>query len=249
MGTTKLTRKEISADPIHDALIETVDYLRAHAKIIGLVGAGVLLVVLGAYFGLRYLDARDTAGQQELAKGMDYYHGTVDAATAKDDPYSAGPTPVFRSEEAKYRAAAAIFGPVSTRFGNSKIGVMARYYLGLCQKQLGQKNEAIATLEAVGNTTADRTVGYLAKNVLAGYYVETGDAKKGLDLLQSMQKDPQCDLPREGLLIDISRAYLAMGKREDAVKTLEEAQASGAGSMLQSLVFQELGRIQGGTAK
>ncbi len=249
MSTTKLTRKEISADPIHDALIGTVDFLRANAKIITLAGAGVLLVLLGAYFGLRYLDARDTSAQQELAKGMDYYHGTVDPVNAKDDPMASGTTPVFRAEEAKYRAASAIFGSLASRYGTSKTGVMARYYLGLCQKQLGQKSEAIATLEAVGNNTTDRTVGYLAKKVLASYHVESGDAKKGLDILQAMLKDSQCDLPKEDLSIDVSRTYLAMGKREEALKTLEEAQASGAGGMLQSLVFQEMSRLQGGSGK
>ena len=249
MGTTKLTRKEISADPIHDALISTVDFLREHAGAIGLACAGFLLVVLGAYFGLRYLDTRDTGAQLELAKGMDYYHAQVDPVNAKDDPFASGPMPVFRSEEAKFRAASTIFSSLASRYGTSKTGVMARYYLGLCQKQLGQKSEAVAALEAVGNNTSDRTVGFLAKKVLASYYVESGDAKKGLDILQTMLKDPQCDLPREDLLIDVSRTYMAMGKREEALKTLEEAQASGAGGMLQSQVFQELSHIQTGSGK
>lgn len=249
MGTTKLTRKEISADPIHDALIRTVDFLRAHAGMLSLAGGAVLLALLGIYFGLRYLDARDISAQQELAKGMDYYHATVDPVNAKDDPNASGLGPVFRSEEAKFRAASSVFSALASRSGSSKTTVMARYYLGLCQKQLGQKNEAVATLEAVGNNTSDRTVGYLAKKALSSYYVESGDPQKGLDILQAMLKDPQCDLPREALLIDISRAYTAMGKRDEAVKTLEEAQASGAGGMLQSQVFQELSRLQGGAGK
>jgi tetratricopeptide (TPR) repeat protein len=249
VSTTKLTRKEIAADPIHDALINTVDVLRSRAKIIALSGAGLALVLLGIYFGLQYLETRDNAAQEELGKGMDYYHGTVDAANAKDDPFASGPTPVFRSEEAKYRAASAVFSAVAARHGSSKIGVIARYYLGLCQKQLGQKSEAIASLEAVGINTADRTVGYLARKVLSTYYVETGDAKKGLDILQGMLKDPQCDLPKEDLLIDISRAYTAQGKGAEALKSLEEAQATGMGGMLQSQVFQELSRIQGSSGK
>jgi predicted negative regulator of RcsB-dependent stress response len=249
VGTTKLTRKEISADPIHDALVNTVDFLRAHATVLTVAAAGVLVVLLGTYFGLRYLDTRDITTQKELAKGVDYYHGNVDPVNAKDDPYASGPTPIFRTEEAKYRAASAVFSSLGSRYGTSKTGVIARYYLGLCQKQLGQKTEAIATLEGVGNNTSDRTVGYLAKKVLASYYVESGDAKKGLDILQAMQKDPQCDLPKEDILIDVSRAYVAMGKREEALKTLEEAQASGAGGMLQSLVFQEMSRLQAGSGK
>lgn len=244
MSTTKLTRKEIAADPIHDALIRTVEVLRDRAQVIilGIAAAGVIL--LGAYFGLRYLDSRDVSDQKELAKALDYYHGTVDAAKAKDDPYASGLTAVFSSEEAKYEAASKIFSSVASRRGSSKAGVIARYYLGLCQNELGQKKEAVATLEGVASNTTDRTIGFMARKVLASRYLRDGDAKKAQDMLQGMLKDPQCDLPRVDLLIDMSRVYMAQGKKADAVKTLEEAQATGAGGMLQSLVFQELSRIQ-----
>jgi hypothetical protein len=244
VSTTKLTRKEISADPIHDALISTVEMLRTHSKLILLSGLGLALLLLGIYFGMNYLDSRDNGAQRELAKGIDFYHGLVDAG-AKDDPYALGPTPVFKSEEARYRAASTIFSSVATRRGSSKIAVIARYYLGLCQKQLGQKNEAIATLGMVANNTADRTVGYLAKKVLASYYVETGDAKKGQEMLEAVLKDSQCDLPKEDLQVDLSRALMAQGKRDEALKVLKAAQESGSGGMLQSLIFQELNRIQG----
>jgi predicted negative regulator of RcsB-dependent stress response len=244
VGTTKLTRKEIAADPIHDALIRTVEILRAHARIIILAGAGVALLLVGIYLGLHYLDTRDSSAQQELAKGMDYYHGMVDAANAKDDPYAFGPTPVFRSEEAKFRAASPMFSSLVSRYGSSKIGVIARYYLALCQKHLGQKSEAFASLEAVINNTSDRTVGYLAKKVFASYYVETGDAKKGQEVLQALLKDPQCDLPKEDLQVDLSRAYMAQGKRAEALKVLQDAQEAGGGGNLQSLIFQEMARIQ-----
>jgi tetratricopeptide (TPR) repeat protein len=243
VSTTKLTRKEISADPIHDALISTVDNIRTHARLLLLAGAGLAVLLLGGYFFLNYLDSRDNATQQELAKGMEFYHGMVDPS-AKDDPYALGPAPVFRNEEARYRAASNIFSSIASRRGSSKLGVMARYYLGLCQKQLNQKNEAKATLEAVANNTSERTVGYLAKKVLASYYVELGDAKKGQEILQDMLKDTRCDLPKEDLQVDLSRAYMAQGKRAEALKVLQEAQESGSGGMLQSAVFQEMNRIQ-----
>jgi hypothetical protein len=243
VSTTKLTRKEIAADPIHDALIHTIELLRTHSKLILLSGLGLAVLLLGIYFGLNYLDSRDNGAQVELSKGIDFYHGMLDA-TAKDDPYAFGPTPVFKSEEARNRAASAIFSSVASRRGSSKIAVIARYYLGLCQKQLGQKNEAIATLAIVTNNTSDRTVGYLAKKVLASYYVETGDPKKGQEMLEAMLKDSQCDLPKEDLQVDLSRAFMAQGKRTEALKVLKDAQESGSGGMLQSLIFQELSRIQ-----
>ena len=244
MGTTKLTRKEISADPIHDALVQVVEILRSRARIIALAVVAMVLIAVLGYFGLNYLEARSDRVQVELAKGMDYYHGLIDAANAKDDPYAFGPNPVFRSEGDKYRAASQIFSSVVSSSGSSKIGVVARYYLGLCQIRLGQK-EAVANLEAVSSNTADRTVGYLAKKALAGYYLEAGDGKKAQEILQGMMKDPQCDLPREDLQLDLSRAYMAQGNREEALKVLKEAQEAGGGGMLQSLIFRELSRLQG----
>ena len=244
VGTTKLTRKEIAADPIHDALIRSVEILHTHAKIIALVTIGVLSAAVFAYLGLGYLESRDNSAQQELAKGMSFYHAAVDAS-AKSDPYALGPYPVFPNEEAKFRAASTVFSSMISRYGSSKMGVMARYYLGLCQKRLGQKNEAIASLQSIENNTVNRTVAYLAKKVLANYYVETGDSKRGVEILQAILKDPQSDLPKEDLRIDLSRAYMAQGNRAEALKVLQQAQDEGSGGALQSLVFQELSRLQG----
>lgn len=243
MGTTKLTRKEISADPIYDALIKSVEVLRARAKVITLATIGVVSVAVLIYLGLGYLESRDNGAQQELAKGIDFYHATVDAS-AKSDPYASGPYPVFPNEEAKFRAASTVFSSVISSYGSSKMGVIARYYLGLCQMRLGQKSEAIASLESIENNTANRTVAYLAKKVLANYYVETGDAKRGVEILQAILKDPQSDLPKEDLQIDLSRAYLAQGNRAEALKVLQQAQEEGGGGGLQSLVFQELSHLQ-----
>jgi len=244
VGTTKLTRKEIAADPIHDALITAIDTFRTRSKIITLTAIGVVLVSVVVYLGMGYLDTRDSLAQQEFAKGMDFYHAAVNES-AKDDPYALGPNPTFRSEEAKYRAAMEHFNIVASRFGSSnKMGVMARYYTGLCQKNLGQKNEAIASLTAVGNNTSDRTIGFLAKKVLATFYVENGDPQKGVEILQAMIKDPQCGLPKEDLQIDLSRAYMAQGNRAEALKVLQQAQEGGGAGMLQSQIFQELTRLQ-----
>jgi predicted negative regulator of RcsB-dependent stress response len=244
VGTTKLTRKEIASDPIHDALVGTVEALRARAKVISLSAAGVLAAAVLVFLGLSYLESRDRRAQQELAKGLDFYGAQVDAA-AKSDPYASGPMPVFPSDEAKFRAASAVFEPLASRSGSSKIKVVARYYLGLCQKQLGQVKEATATLEAVGSSTAVRTVAYLARKTLAGIYAEAGQPQKGLDILQAMLKDPQCDLPKEEIQIGLARIYAAQGNRAEALKVLQQAQEAGSGSMLQTMIFQELARLQG----
>ncbi len=247
MGTTKLTRKEILAeDPVHQAIIQIIEFFRERGQLIALVTVGAAVLGVGLYFGLEYLDARDMAAQQQFGRAMDIFHGRIDQ-TATDDPFAKGPEPTYRTQEAKLQAARKEFEGIISKYGSSKIGVMARYYLGLCDLQLGQNSEAVKTLEAVRDNTKDRTVAYLAKKVLAKHYLDTNNYKAAQDLLEGMIKDPQCDLPKEDLKLDLSRVLDAQGKRADAIKVLREAREQGGRSLLQSMLIQELNRLEGNT--
>ena len=248
MGTTKLTRKEIlSEDPVHHAMIRSIELVRSRGKIIALAIAGIALVSLGAYLVLRFMENRQASAQQQLGRGIDLYHAQLDPS-ALDDPYGKGIDPVFRSDEAKYKTASKEFSSVIEKYGSTKAAVIAQYYLGLCQLQLDQKEAAVKSLEAVRNNTKDRTVAYLGKKVLAKYYVGEGNYKGAQEILEGMIKDPQCELPKEELKLEVARTYLAQGKRAEAIKTLREARDGATGSSLQQLVSQELDRLGGGSA-
>jgi predicted negative regulator of RcsB-dependent stress response len=248
VGTTKLTRKEILAeDPVHEAIMQIVDFVREQGKTIGIVLGGALLLAVGVYFLLQYLDNREAQAQQALAKGIDYYHAEIDA-NASADPYAKGPTPVFKTESAKYDAASKEFQSVISRYGYSKIAIIARYYTGLIDLRQGRTKEAIQSLETVGNNSRDRTVGYLAKQVLAEEYIATGNFKGAQAILEGMIRDPQCELPKDELSIDLSRALAAQGKRDEALQVLRTAREQNPTSMLQSEVTQELNKLQSSPA-
>jgi len=193
---------------------------------------------------MEYLDTRDMAAQQQLARAMDVFHGRIDAA-ATDDPFAKGPEAVFKTEAAKLQAASKEFSDIVARHGSSKIGVIARFYLGLCELRQGQKNEGVKSLEIVRNNTKDRTVAYLAKKVLAKYYLDSGNLKAAKEILDGMIKDPQCELPKEDLKLDLSRVLTAEGKRDEAIKLLRSTRDESGKSMLQSMLIQELNRLEG----
>jgi predicted negative regulator of RcsB-dependent stress response len=245
VGTTKLTRKEILADdPVHGALLWIVEFFRANSKKIGLTAIVVVLVVIGIYAGAQYLESREAQAQEKLAKGMDMFHGQI-AADATDDPYSKGPTPTFRSETARYQAAAKEFSAIVDRYSFGRIPIVARYYWGLSQLQTGQKKEAVQNLELVGSNSKDRTIGFLAKKVLAAEYANSGNNKGACEILYGMIKDAQCQLPKEDLSIQLSRALMAQGKRDEAIKVLRDANSQGpAFSMLKQQVTMELDKLQ-----
>jgi predicted negative regulator of RcsB-dependent stress response len=245
VGTTKLTRKEILAeDPVHEAIIRLIEFFKANGKNIGLIVAAVVLVAVGVYGGIQYLANREVQAQESLGKGMDLFHAQI-APDATDDPYAKGATPTFRTDQARYQAAAKEFSSLISKYGYSKTAIVARYYLGLAQMQLGQAKEAAQNLESVAGNSKDRTVGYLAKKALAGLYFSAGNHKGARELLEGMIKDPQCILPKEDMNIQLSRVLVAQGKRDEAMKVLRDAGSQGTDfNALKQQVTQELDRLQ-----
>ncbi|MFH1573274.1 MAG: tetratricopeptide repeat protein [Acidobacteriota bacterium] len=244
MGKTKLTRKEILGDdPIRATMIQIVDTFRTRSKTIGLVAVAAVLIGVGIYFGLQYLAEREMQAQAELTRGMTLFHARIDPA-ALDDPYGKGPEPLFRNEEARYKAALEGFSSLIAEYGSSKPSLIARYYLGLCQLHLGQPEDAVRNLEEVRSNTRDRTVGYLAKKVLATHYMESGKPGESTVILEGMLEDPQCELPREVLRVDLARAYLAAGKTDDARNAIRKARDEAGTGVLNSMVSRELDRLE-----
>jgi predicted negative regulator of RcsB-dependent stress response len=245
VGTTKLTRKEIlTEDPVHEAIIQLVEMFRTQGRTIAIVAVGAAVLAIGGYLGIDYLQAREQQSQQQLGRGIDLYHARIDP-NAADDPYAKGPEPSFRNETAKYQAAIKELSGVASKFAAGKLGVAAKYYLGLCYLRLGQNNDALRALEEVRNNSRDRTLAYLAKKVLAKYYLNAGNYKASQELLDGMIRDPQCDLPKEDLNIDLARVYQAQGKRDEALKILRKARDESAKSGFQPEVQQELSRLEG----
>jgi predicted negative regulator of RcsB-dependent stress response len=244
VGTTKLTRKEILAeDPVHEAIIRVVDLFREHGRTIAIGAAIVVLIASGVYFLRQYLDRREAQAQQQLAKGIDFFHAQIDPS-ALDDPYGKGLNPTFRTEAAKYQAASKELQEVASGYSFSKTAVIARFYLGLIQLRDGNPKEAVKSLESVANNTKDRTVGYLAKKALAGYDIESGNYKGAKEILDGIIRDPQCELPKEDLYMQLAQVLQAQGKHDEALKVLRDAREKAAGSMMQMQIVQELTRLE-----
>ena len=245
MGTTKLTRKEILAeDPVHQAILQLVEFFRVNGTKVAVGAVAAVILAIGIYAGLQYLNSREIQAQERLAKGMEFFHAAV-SPDAAENPYAKGSEPVFRSDAAKYQAAAKELSPVATGYGYGKLSVVARYYLGLAQLQLGQKKEAIQSLESVAGNSKNRTLGFLAKRTIATVHLGSGNYQGARELLQSMIRDPQCDLQKEDLSIQLSKVLVAQGKRDEAIKVLRDANTqSPAFGVFKQQLITELDRLQ-----
>jgi tetratricopeptide (TPR) repeat protein len=245
VGTTKLTRKEILAeDPVHESLVRLIEYFRENTKKIFLIAAALVILALGVYGGIQYLDRMEQKAQVQLGKGIDYFHAVV-TPDATEDPYGKGATPSFKSDLAKYKAAAKEFSAIIDGHSFGKVAIVARYYLGLSQLRIEQKQEGIRNLESVSNNSKDRTLGFLAKRVLATEYFNSGNHKGSREILESLLRDPLCQLPKADLSLQLSRVLVAQGKRDEAIKVLRDAGSQGAAfSALQQQLTTELDKLQ-----
>ena len=223
MGTTKLTRKEIlSDDPVREKIIRIVEFFQKNRQKIGAAVIVVIVLALGYWAFSLHLDSRALTAETMLGKGMAFFSATV-SSDAEDDPYAKGSAPIFKSDEDKYQAAAKEFSAVMNSFGAGEAAKTAQYYLGLTQLQLGNKEDAKKSLEAVAFGSGNRTVGFLAKKALAYYHADSGNDKAAEDLLRGMIKDAKCDLPKEDISMQLAEVLVAGGKKDEAIKVLSEA--------------------------
>ncbi|HSW39616.1 MAG TPA: tetratricopeptide repeat protein [Acidobacteriota bacterium] len=245
MGKTKLTRKEIIGDnPIHDAVMRAAEFLRAKGTAIVILIAVIVIAVIAGFFVGKFLDGREYRAQGQLARGIDFFHGQV-SPDATDNPYEKGAVPVFRSETEKYQAAAAEFEPIATGYAYGDLSIIARYYLGLVQLRLGEEDEAVNNLQMVANNSKNRTIGFLARKVLARAHIDSGDLDGARELLSGILNDPQYKLSRDDTSIELSRVLVAQGRHDEAVKVLEDAVAQGlAFSEHSQRLVMELERLQ-----
>ncbi|MBN2319578.1 MAG: hypothetical protein JXR49_10900 [Acidobacteria bacterium] len=248
MGTTKLTRKEILAeDSVHGSIVSLVDFLATHKKKIIILGAIAILVALGAYGGILFLEKKEIQAQEILGRGIDFYHAEIDP-DATDDPYEKGSNAVFSNESLKYQAAAEEFSSIVSGYGYSKVSIIARYYLGLTQLKQGKAEEAVKNLREAANNSKARTVGYLAQKVLAQHYEASGNYGEVKTILERMINDAQYDLPKDDLSMQLARVLIAEGKNDEAVKVLQEATSQGSAySSLRQKLMAELEKVQEST--
>jgi predicted negative regulator of RcsB-dependent stress response len=248
VGTTKLTRKEILADdPIQEAMIRLVEFFRKNGLWIGIIAAALVVLGIGVYFGLNHLESRELEAQNQLAKGMDIFHAPI-SEEANDNSSEESSAPSFSSEEAKYQEAAKEFSAVASGWGHRKLSIIASYYLGLTQLKLGNEDEGIKNLESISANSTNRTLGFLAKKALAAHYLASGNYETAASLLDGIVKDPQCDLPKDDLNLNLARALAAQGKNDEAIIVLTEAtsQYSTPGPFRQ-LMADELDKLQRAT--
>jgi tetratricopeptide (TPR) repeat protein len=242
-------RRHLKENELAQSLTAARDFIEPRRKqlagglvVIALVAVAVIAVVL-----LR--DRGDTRGQDLLGQAMVALNARVVPAAPGDPtdvPQAAtfGATGTFSTEEAKLKAALPKLKAAADAYPDSEAGIQARYHLAGAYASLGQFNDAIREFEDVTKRAGDSLYGQMARLGKADTLSRANQLDAAITSWKELADAKDENLPQDAVLMELGRAYLQKGNREDARKTYAELVEQHPDSVYASEARQELENLK-----
>lgn len=196
-----------------------------------LVTAVIALVVVGlAFLGYRvFRQQSESRGQTLLADAMVALNARVVPAGEKteagDVPAAAtlGATGTFATEESKLNAALPKLKAAADAYPDSNAGITARYHLAGALAALGKHQEAIQAFDDVAKRAGSNSLyGRMARLGKADTQARAGQLDAAIATWKDMSSANTKDVPVDAILMELARAYVQKGNKEDARKTFTQ---------------------------
>jgi len=225
-------KEQIQHDHFRDAVSGAVNYAASNREqVVRLTIAGACIVAIVALVWW-YQAHQRSVRQQDLEAAFAIAEAPVGTAPAGQQSY---PT-----KDAKQQAEMKAFSKVVAKDGNSREGLMARYYLGTLKGDRGDSKGAEADLRAVADSRSECAA--LAKIALAQLYTGENRVKEAQTILRGV-----IDKPAD--LVSKTQAQILLAQLEettnpkDARKILQSLRAPGRGSAASRAADQILGEM------
>jgi len=192
----------------------------------------VLAILLAGGYGW-WRQSRNGKANTLLAAALSVEEAPVIAPTA---PAPGSPIPVqqpgtYPNEQAKLEAALPPLMKAADAYPSTDAGVAARYHAAGVLASLGRYAEAEQRYQEVVDKAGGRVYGRTAKLGLADVQVLQGKYDNAIKIYQEATTDPKSQLPLDGVLMQLGRAYMKAGKKNEAAhaftRVVEEFPQSG----------------------
>jgi TolA-binding protein len=204
------------------------EFLETRQSQITGVLVGVIVIALAVVGFMFYRQQTQSRGSDLLADAMVALNArVVPAGTAGEDNVPAaatlGATGTFSTEEAKLTAALPKLKAAADAYPDSASGITARYHLAGALAALGRHKDAIQEFDEVTRRSgASSLYGRMAKLGKADTQAHSGQLDAAITTWKEMSTADADDLPVDAILIELARAYVQKGNREEARKTFTE---------------------------
>jgi TolA-binding protein len=174
-------------------------------------------IVLAAGYGW-WRQSRNAKANTLLASALAAEDAPVVAPTA---PAPGSPIPVqqagtYATEQAKLDAALPQLLKAADAYPNTDAGITARYHAAGVLAGLGRYAEAEQRYQEVVDKAGSRVYGRTAKLGLADVQVLQGKYDSAIKIYQEATTDSKSQLPIDGVLMQLGRAYMKAGKKNEA---------------------------------
>ena len=239
-------REHLKENELAKALTAANASLGQHKSQVLMIG-GVILALLVAYAGYTFWSRNaDGAVSGLLADAMVVYEAPVQAPLPADAGSPAAPTQApgtYPTEKAKLEAALPKFTAAAEAGPTSAPGRLARFNAASILMSLGRFDEARAQYEQL--TGGSDLVARGAALGKAQAQVRAGQYDPAIESLKALSTQTTSDLPVDGVLMELAKAYRAAGKVDDARKTLNEIVEKHAESPFIGEARAELDKLKG----
>ena len=224
----RVERKHLKEDELAHTLRAAREFAEPRQgtlKTVGIIAA--IVIVLGVGYGV-WRERSAHQGQEELAQALVALNAEVIPAGVENSeglPAAAqlGATGTFSTEEAKLKAAVPKLKAAADAYPSSPAGIQARYHLAGALAALGRHAEAMTAFDEVVNRAGSNSLyGRMAQLGKADTQARAGQLDAAIDAWKGMAARNDEDLPVDAILMELGRAYVQKGNRDEARKTLTE---------------------------
>ena len=178
----------------------------------------VLALVVGGYSVWR--QSRGTKANSALAAALAIFEAPVMTAAA---PAPGSPLPVqqagtYPTEQAKLEAALPKLLEAADKYANTDAGIAAKYYAASALASLGRFPEAEQRFQEVADKGGSKIYSRTAKLGVADAQVAQGKFDNAITIYREMSADSNSTMPPDGVLMELGRACLKAGRKDEAAR-------------------------------
>ena len=224
----RIERKHLKENELAQSLEAAREFIEPRKNVLLKVAVLVAVFVV-AIIGIGIWRQRSQgASEQALAQALVALNAQVvpaGVAGAEGVPAAAslGATGTFATEEAKLNAAVPKLKAAADAYPSTPAGIQARYHLAGALAALGRHQEAIAAFDDVVQRAGDDSLyGRMARLGKADTQARAGQLDAAIESWKGMTSENSEELPVDAILMQLARAYIQKGNKEEARKTFTE---------------------------
>jgi TolA-binding protein len=214
-------RHKMKENEFAQTVARTRDMVNERPREVATIAIAVLgvAVALGGFFAWKA--SRDAKATTLLASAL----AVAEAPVVTPPPPAPGsPPPVqppgsFRTERERLEASLPLLQRAADAYPDSDAGITARYRLAASLSELGRYPEAEQRYQEVVQKTGAKSIyHYTARLGVGEAQLAQGKGDAAVTPFRELSTDTNSNLPVDGVLMQLGRAALVAGKKEDATR-------------------------------